>query len=59
MPVLTKKKEEEEESNSKKCFSRSLGEKIRRMWEMRASFGDEETASGGVLASLYLKQEVL
>ena len=28
------------------------------MWEKRASFRDEETASGGVLGSLYLKQDV-
>ena len=43
--------------NSKKCFSRSLGMEIRRLWEKRASFREEETASRRVFASLFLKQE--
>ena len=44
--------------NSKKCFARSLGQEIHRMQEKQVSFGEEETASHGVFASLYLKQEV-
>ena len=37
---------------------RSLGQEIRRMWEKRASFQDEERARCGVLASFSLKPEV-
>ena len=40
------------------AFSRTLGQEIHRMWEMRASLRDGETASCGVLFSLSLKQEV-
>ena len=39
------------------AFFRSQEQKLRRIWEKRASVR-EETASCGVLASLYLKQEV-
>ena len=37
---------------------RSLGQEIRRMWEKRASFQDEERARCGVLVSFSLKPEV-
>ena len=38
-----------------KVLFQVLGQEIRWMWEKRASFRDDETASCGVLANLYLK----
>ena len=43
------------ERNSKKRFSRSLGQGVRRMWGKRASFGEEKAATLRVFASLYLE----